>query len=238
MAGVHLHHCGDVYLGNIQCMLTRADTAYGLLIEAGCTALYAERINITGGNSVLVRDARVPSHPPQWLYFSEVLGDSSHSFGWRFEAGCGFNLVNCWASGCVGGCGVVILPAVDTVALIGSFIMGNAQDGVRLMGGNAQSHLRVEGCTIIGNSSDKSANGAFSGIAIGAGSGGFVVTGNMIYCGPPLQGTGSADWGISIAAGSSDDFIVSGNLLRPNAKGGVRDESSEAKGKVLAMNVA
>ena len=116
--------------------------------------------------------------------------------------------------------------------------MGNAQDGVRLMGGNAQSHLRVEGCTIIGNSSDKSANGAFSGIAIGAGSGGFVVTGNMIYCGPPLQGTGSADWGISIAAGSSDDFIVSGNLLRPNAKGGVRDESSEAKGKVLAMNVA
>lgn len=233
---ISLHHCGEVYLNNIT-IHDLPDTAYGLVCDTLITAFYSERIWISGGRPVTVRDTFTPRRIPEWLYFYNVHAENGAGYGWSFQAGHGYGLVACSATKTRGGSGVVISRYVNgETVLDGCDISENDQHGICLDAFSSTAFCRVQKCAIANNSRASSA-GNYSGIYVGRYTNQFLLKGNGIW-NKPGPGASEQKNGIHIEVGCSN-FIVSENICAPHrADGqGILNQSGTSASKLVQNNI-
>jgi hypothetical protein len=147
---------------------------------------------------------------------------SGTGVGWVFDgtaAGAqvtGVAMTQCWSGANYGGAGISF-NKVDNITLIGCLAMDNAREGIFFSG--TCSNALVHGCCVSGNGQ---LPGTFAGILVGAGMSNFSITGNR--CGPtPRTPSSTQAYGISVATGASDYYVIANNLVSGNTTAGVGD---------------
>lgn len=101
--------------------------------------------------------------------------------------------------------------AINKAELIGCTVSNNLLNGLFI-------NVGATNVTVIGGSFSANAN---NGIAVAAGVSNFKIMGAT--CGPDGEFGANAQWGILIADGAGQDFIVTGNQLKGNPLGGLYD---------------
>lgn len=195
---------------------TDAPNSIGIKIEAS-GGEYFNSVDITSCNQGVVAKPEV-GHWVLYLFFKAVLADSSTEDGFVFDGTNGtlssVELSGSWA-GYNGGNGVTILGQyADNIIINGGRYRENGKHGIHLQGGVNTS--------IIG--SQISSNGrlyptpTYDGIHVDAGVGSFNIKDCLV--GNYASVFSYQRYGISIDAGASDKFSITGNDLRDNATGG------------------
>lgn len=128
-------------------------------------------------------------------------------------------LHNAWLGSALQGRGVYYGPSFRGESLIGpgTRIAGCWTDGVYISAG--PTNIKIHGSNIYLNSI--AGSGSYDGIAVAAGATYFDIIGNTIGKGP--QGTGNQRYGVYVAVGASDSYVVLGNMLHGNATGALSD---------------
>lgn len=123
-----------------------------------------------------------------------------------------------WSSTCTEN-GVTITAGsstIDGIALIGHRSLNNQKHGLRLSGG---LNVHIKDGQFAGNGG--LASNTYDGILVIAGTTDFMITGNR--SGAFAGFTNIQRYGINIASGASDSYIVTGNDTRSNVTGGLND---------------
>lgn len=108
---------------------------------------------------------------------------------------------------------------IDGVDIIGHRSFNNQKHGLRLSGG---ANVRVAHGQFAGNGG--LASGTYDGILVVAGTNDFEIVGNR--CGAFAGFSNIQRYGINIATGASDRYIVTGNNTHSNVTGGLNDGGS------------
>jgi hypothetical protein len=150
-------------------------------------------------------------------------------------------LNNCWASSAgtgLGGAatenGVLVSPGSGTingVSIENSMLTHNKGAGASVVGG---SNISISSSQVFCNSQVGSAQR--SGVEIGAGVSGCIVTDNPIGDGGYFAGSNLQAYGVDIALGASG-FVVRGNGVQGNVTGGIRDLSAVGVPRSVSGNV-
>ncbi|RAZ83191.1 hypothetical protein DPM33_32940 [Mesorhizobium hawassense] len=122
-----------------------------------------------------------------------------------------------WASTCTNN-GIIVgsLGNIDGTDINNPRVFNNQQVGINVTGG---AFLNINGGMVAGNSGASS--GTYSGILVAAGISDFSIIG--VQSGAGVGFGASHKYGIEIAAGASNNYIVMGCRLRANISGGVSD---------------
>jgi hypothetical protein len=105
---------------------------------------------------------------------------------------------------------------IDGVTIAEARIYNNGRHGVLYSGG---TNVEFRGNTVSGNS--QSSPGNYHGMAVAAGAGGFRVNGGLY--GPSSGWAASAGYGILIATGASDDYMIHGATFIDELSGKLSD---------------
>ena len=245
--GIYLYMCGDIYISDVQTPSPQA-TAYGLVIDSGVTAVYADHINCTGGQGgiLIVDNGGISPNPtslpttPRQMYFYQVQGDTCSDVGIQIEKAYQVTFVDSWGSGCTGGPGWVIgngTSSIRQVALIGCRALGNYQDGFRWAAGNGDLGSQMIGCQALSNG--YAAGGTYDGINVQGGNSGLVIQGCNAY-NDDSQGLGIYQLhGINIE-GDVTNVVITGNNL-DNADGNtgtnLQYDSTTHTGNIITDNI-
>jgi parallel beta-helix repeat protein len=148
--------------------------------------------------------------------------DGQGGNGWYFNGSAGgaaingVYLTNCWGSGNYLNSGWYFNVATNIV-MQGCIAVQNGQAGIYFTA--SCNNVIVQGCLASGNNRAAS---AFSGIQFSAGMILFSAIGNR--CGStPRAPTASQTYGIAVATGASDHYVIQGNVVQGNVTGGVAD---------------
>lgn len=245
--GIYLYMCGDIYISDVQTPSPQA-TAYGLVIDSGVTAVYADHINCTGGQGgiLIVDNGGISPNPtslpttPRQMYFYQVQGDTCSNAGIQIEKAYQVTFVDSWGSGCTGGPGWVIgngTSSIRQVALIGCRALGNYEDGFRWSAGNGDLGSQMIGCQALSNG--YAAGGTYDGINVQGGNSGLVIQGCNAY-NDDSQGLGIYQLhGINIE-GNVTNLVITGNNL-DNADGNtgtnLQYDSTTHTGNIITDNI-
>lgn len=155
---------------------------------------------------------------PLWCIGSGNECDHPQTAGVSLEGGEGFNWSTSWLGSCLAGSGLRTQGTWRGEAtLSGTRVAGNIQHGISL---GAGVDTLIVGCQIGDNSGGGA--GTYHGINVAAGVSRFAITGNRI--GDIVAVVGNAQgYGVRVAAGASDYYEISGNLLSGNLTGDVSD---------------
>ena len=188
--------------------------------------IFFDTIDVTHFNtSVLVK-------PPAgvqaaYLWFSSVLGDSALSDNWYIDGtNSGAKIVsmactNCWAAYSVAGAGMVVTGSVDSLLWSGGRIRENYTNGVRLR--SSIKHVNITGTQIEANSIQ--ADGMHAGVLVDAGVSDWMVTASRIGLNASSS-TNRHSYGVQVASGASNRYVISDNHLNGNATGAISDGGS------------
>jgi len=213
---------------------TAANFAQDTLITGGITAgcydgillVHCSGVYVTNCDLLSSTNAGLATFPATSKYvtaclFTGVLADSTTvGSGFAFADNGGkvtdINMVNCWAASNKLH-GVICGAQCDGILISGSRIINNQQNGIFLQGGR---NYTITGNQIGMNSMQGSA--LFNGIAVAANISHFTIESNFI--GGPLGRIGVLasnfqNYGVFIAAGTSNFFSVLGNNLTGNVTG-------------------
>jgi hypothetical protein len=245
--GIHLLMCGDVYISDVQTPSPQVDQ-FGMFIDSGVTAVYADHVNCTGGQGgILINDGTgispnptgLPSTPRQ-MYFYQVQGDTCRNFGIQIQKAYQITFVDSWGSGSTQGPGWIIgngTSSIRQIALIGCRALGNSQDGFRWVQGNTDLGSQMVGCHAISNG--YASSNTYDGINVQANNSGLVISGCNSY-NDDSQGLGvTQSKGINIE-GNVTNVVVTGNNLN-NADGNIDDalvyDSTTHTGNIITDNI-
>ena len=135
-----------------------------------------------------------------------------------------FVFSECWGSTCTGS-GFNInggsASSVDSITIANGLYINNQQFGIVL---SQCQNIIVNGNQVTGNS--QSSHSAYSGIAVAAGVGKFVITNNISTYGGVISqqgGNNYQSYGVQVQAGASDYYSITGNLGWNNVSGNVLD---------------
>ena len=210
--GMYFTGTGDVYLSNLEINDDSSDTnTTGIVFDSGVGGIYAVNVNVTSGETgFLFENTQSGGVPPNFGFFVNCLGDTLNGEGWDFESAQSMRLTNSWAA--TGNYGI-ILHNVNGISITDSRIYNNNQAGVWIESG--ASNVSIRGSTIAGNS--RLSPGTSPGVLISAGVGQFQILDNEIGEADGFGATQS--YGIAIASGTSDNFMILGNDLQNNTSG-------------------
>lgn len=150
---------------------------------------------------------------PLFLFANDLEIDFPKQHGVALATGRVAILTNSYLQGAGSGSGVFVgLDWTAELQISNSRIYGNAQDGVRMAGGQ---HATLAN-NIIGDNS-QAAVGGFSGIAVETAVSNYAITGNR--CGAVGEGPRQAH-GIAVAARNTTIGVVSSNVCSGNLQGG------------------
>jgi len=245
---IKLYMCGDIYIKDVQSPSPGA-SAFGLLIESGTTAVYAQNCNFTScKGGVIIRDnlgispnpTSLPTTPRQ-MYFYNMQGDGCSDFGIQIENGYQINFVDSWASGCTGGDGWVIGNSSDSIqqiALIGCRALGNYKNGFKWVSGNTRLDSQMIGCHALSNGT--SGAGTYDGIAIEATNAGLIIDGCNSF-NDTVQGLNNVQrYGIYVNAGAITNVVISNcnlNGANGNLSGAISYNSTSHTGNTFTNNI-
>lgn len=231
--GIYAYMCGDIRIDSVTTPSPASSTGtYGLKIDSGTTAVYAQRVNITGCDiGIHVVDAAglganptgLPTKPRQ-SYFDQCLGDTCRTAGIQIEQTYQMKFVNCWGAGATAGCGWVLgdgSTGVEELTLIAPWGLGNAQHGLKIVTGTTNSYTNIVGGHFASNGF--SSSNTYDGIHVEANVEHFNIVGNKCYS-TSRQGLNDVQrYGINVAAGTSNYYQIVGNNTHVNLTGGVNN---------------
>lgn len=169
--------------------------------------------------------------------FDRVLADTSAASGFSFFNNGGtvtdINLVNCW-SATNNQHGFHFANGVNGVLMSGCRVINNKRHGILIEGG---ANYTINGCQVGMNSMQGGA--LYSGIAVGAGVSHF----NISSCvsGERLGNIGNLTtnlqkYGVMVASGASDYYVISGNDLSGNMTAALNDAGTGTN-KFISQNL-
>lgn len=190
--------------------LTQDSYAYSLAVDR------AALVNGAWGFQMTDTVASGSSYPI-WALFQGLETDHAHWTGINLSGGEGFYSSGGWHGSTLSGHGIRIMSTFRGEGTIsGSRIFGNTNHGI-LMQAPGFSIVNNQ----IGDNSVATAN-TYDGIAVAANLNDFVITGNQIGNLIGVSGNNQR-YGVSVAAGTSDYYIISSNWCRGNTTGTVTD---------------
>ncbi|MDV6330688.1 glycosyl hydrolase family 28-related protein [Asticcacaulis sp. 201] len=227
--GMYFAEVGDVFLSNVE--VNQVDTStrsVGVVFDTGVGGIYATNVNVTGGHTGFLFENTLKKVPPNFGFFTNCLADTLNGVGWNFDSALSMRLTNSWsATAAVHG---IIARDVDGLSITDSRIYNNGEIGVLLQAG--ARNVSIKDSTIAGNS--RRAKQRYPGISVEAGVSDFQILGNMIG---GADGFGNyQSYGVQIADGPSDNYMIVGNDMHRNLDGGLRDGAAATK-KVVANNM-
>jgi Pectate lyase superfamily protein len=207
--GMYFVGTGDVYLTNLEVNDYSGDTGTtGVVFDSGVGGIYATNVNVTSGETgFLFENTQSGGIVPKFGFFTNCLADTLNGVGWDFEAAASMRLTNSWAATGFYG---IIAKAVAGLSITDSRIYNNSQAGIWLDTG--ATDVSIKDSTVTHNSTGSP--GADPGILVAAGVGRFQILGNEIGAADGFGSTQS--YGVLIASGSSDNFMIVGNDLQNN----------------------
>ncbi|NML07824.1 right-handed parallel beta-helix repeat-containing protein [Sphingomonas sp. G-3-2-10] len=220
---------GDVYLSDLEINQYDDSTgSVGAVFDTGVGGIYAINVNVTGGHTGFLFQNSQNKVPPNFGFFTNCLADTLNGVGWNFQAAQSMRLTNSWsATAAVHG---VIVKDVDGLSITDSRIYNNGGDGILVEPG--ARNLTIKDSTITGNS--RGAPRRHYGINVSAGVSDFQILGNMIGTADGFANTQA--YGIYIAPGASDNYMIVANEVRRNLSGGLQNGATGAN-KVVANNL-
>jgi hypothetical protein len=217
-AGVLITANNDVFLS--QFILNAGNTTRGALggirLEDKAEAVNATDGDILFGAYSMTTDAAVNSQGtrPAYNKFTNIYFDSSAN-GVSVNNSVEFDFLNCWFSNRPESGGTI--NNADGIRFNGGGAINCGKHGI-VVGASATRVVFTGGFAARGNSTTL-ANG-FDGIRFEAGASDFIVSGCTL--GGSL-GFGTQAYGVRVAAGASDRYVIADNLTTGNGTGGVLD---------------
>lgn len=179
---------------------------------------------LIGGNIGIVVDDTVASGTsyPLWIDTSQVDVDHSYSMNVSLLGGESYTALDDWYGSSLQSYGVYIGPSFrgEVTICAGTRISGCWLDGAYLSSGPVNTN--IDNCKIYINSAFGASQA--SGIKVAAGASYFKITNNTIGKGP--LGTGLQKYGIEVAVGASDHYVICNNMLHGNATSALSDGGS------------
>jgi hypothetical protein len=227
--GMYFTGTGDVYLSNLEVNGQAADTTTtGIVFDSGVGGIYAINVNVTSGETAyLFENTQSGGIVPKFGFFTNCLADTLNGVGWDFEAAASMRLTNSWAA--TGNYGI-LAKSVQGLSITDSRIYNNVSAGVWLRSGAAD--VTIKDSTVTQNS--RTSSGSFPGILVDAGVGRFQILNDQIGAADGFGATQS--YGVVIATGASDDFMIVGNDLQNNVTGEYSDGGTGSH-TVIANNL-
>lgn len=255
-----INKLSDFYLQNGHGVGVIVGTTNGLLqevyIDSGTVTNYANGFvfaNVSGAylsnvDTILSTGDGIQLIPVSggevvFVFFDTVLSDSSTGNGWVFQNNGAQALASivcnkCWAAASHGSAGMLFNSAnaryLNGITIQNSIIRANQQHGIYLEAGN---NIILDSNQVCNNSG--SSSGTYHGIVVQAGVTNFQITNNVSgLCGydAALGASNNQGYGILIATGASDKYVVTGNRAPSNVTGGVSDGGTGSN-KSVANNV-
>jgi len=220
---------GDVFLSNVEVnQVDTSTTSVGIVFDTGVGGIYATNVNVTGGHTGFLFQNSLKKVPPNFGFFTNCLADTLNGVGWNFDSAISMRLTNSWsATAAVHG---VIVRDVDGLSITDSRIYNSGAIGI-LVKPEARN-VSIKDSTIAGNS--RLHKQAYPGIQVEANAKDFQIIGNMIG---GVDGFGNyQSFGVQIADGASDNYMIVANDMRRNLSGGIRNGATGAS-KVIANNM-
>ena len=235
--GFNFDTTGNVELGsfNITQAGTPALTAGGGIIITGP----AQGLTILNGESygcfsplVMGGSAGGITGNPAYCHFSDVFFDSGTQSA-RIAEAYETTFVDCWFSNgrSGGGFNGLQISAGSGIKFIGCEAVACGSNGFALLGGK---NVAFSGCSAIANSITAGSAGAH-GFNVSANVNDFIIRDCIAKNDTTINGTANQGWGILINSGTSDRYIVQGNLVSTNVTAGVLDLGSGSN-KLVANN--
>lgn len=178
---------------------------------------FTEGLNISPAMGVTV----------QYLFCKGCVFDSAGDNNITLQGSGAINhldFVDSWAGGATNSGFFLNNGATDGVSWTGGFLRGNGVWGFNI-NNTGTKNIRVENATITHNSTTSS--GTNGGIGILGGVNSFQIIGNRI--GPVGGEPNTQGFGITIASGSSNNYIIKDNDLTGNLTGGLSDAGTGSK---------
>lgn len=204
---------------------TGTGTDVGIKILGAVQGAVFNNIDIHGTYKGVTLDNNAAVANLEWIFFNTVMADSCRHNGWELGIGTGgpmrgINLVGCWSGNNTEN-GILISSNVVDTNIIGGRIIHNDKHGISITGG---LNVLISGNKILNNSAGSSTT--YHGINVAAGVTYFNITNNNIASGIANLPAGTQGYGINIASGASDYYVISGNNLYPNGTGQLNDLGS------------
>lgn len=216
--GLYFYHCGDSFVSNVKTESSIKDSAVGLAIDTGTTALHVWDCNFAGClRGVHIRNTLGISPNPVGLverpaqcFFTNVLGDTCKDYGWYLQSAQQMSFVGCWGGGANSGAGYgfYIGPDVYQLDFTNTHLIGNWKDGMRIVGPNPDARITVNGGYAYGNGF--AATNTYDGVSIESGVKHVKVTNLHAYNDHYGRRDYSGTWDPPVVAnGASTSIVVS-----------------------------
>ena len=207
-------------------------------------------INVSGAylskiDVVEATTAGIAIQPPSGLeafalFFDQVLADTTTAgAGWAIGgAGKCVNIIctNCWAAASASNGITISTPTLNGFTWSAGHIRNNANHGILISGGCTA--VSINGGTQIFNNG-YSSPGTYNGISVAGGQTYFQIVGVMAGTGGLDQeagGVNAQNYGIAVAAGASNVYVISNNVCVGNLTAGVYDGGTGSN-KFVGNNV-
>ena len=209
--GIQMDYCNGIYMKSLDCLLNDR----GMLVSP------------SAGETV------------HWVFGSQVILDTNAGAGLDInpQGGTvnGFDLSNSWSSS-NGDIGVKIrgssASVVDGISL-NMRILKNGLQGIRLLGGPTTfTNIKIDGCSVLSNNQTMA---GVSGVQVDGGISGFTIQNCTV--GTSSLFANNQTNGIRVFAGTSDNYIITGNNLVGNVSTGLNDGGTGAN-KVIDNNIS
>lgn len=210
--------------GTMQVRAIAKDTLTWLEMDNYSYSLTGVNLALLDGNvGFRMKDtAATGSSYPQWAYFYDIEIDHSYATGVSCEAGLGFHATGSWIGSIYSGNGVQYLTSwIGESNLVDCRVVACGQNGVLI---NTGTDNKVSNCFVSNNSITSS--GSYSGIVVGANVQKFTITGNNAAASIAGLAGSTQNYGVYVSSGTSDYYVVQGNLCYGNVSGSVFDGGS------------
>lgn len=195
--------------------------AIGASILQGSATIHFVNGVFYGGGGGVVTNTTAPGHQltaPDDVHFVNHSSEAFHLDAIQLNNSTNTTLRGCFIGGSTG-YGLSVLNGGDAIELVGNNFDRDAISGVYL--NTTAKGILIANNNFVSNNYSNSAND--HGISIAAGVSDFVITGNRFTNSPYAMYTGHQKYGIYVANGASDRYIITNNLVSGNETGGVYD---------------
>lgn len=200
-----------------------------------CGGLWLSNIDVTGcySDGIIVTPGSSQSANCVWCY--NVESDTNGGYGWNLTGAGNINnmqMVNCWGSSNTLSGLIANSAGVNGLLVIGGNYINNHQHGIYLFNGY---NVTINGALAAYNSQGSTAT--YHGICAYAGFSNFIITNCTSGQAGQVLGTNVQGWGIFIAAGTSNNYLIRTNLLPANFSGTISDNGTGTN-KVVDGNIS
>jgi len=224
---------GNIFMSNCAAMQGTASTSTaGMVVDSWAEGLYIENCTLEtpGLNYGLwIRNTKGASYSPRNLFFDTMVCDANQTCGLIIDAALQVNFANCWFTSAQTSVGIQMTQA-SSITFTSCQIISNWHNGAAWT--TTASQITFNGCVFDNNG--QAGVGTMDAIYLAAGVSDFMITNCTFYRG--IGTTKTHRYSVTVAAGSSNRYIISHNNLFGYLTGALSDGGSGVN-KVVSGNI-